>query len=173
MYSPIKLAAAQWVAEMYSFTDARNAMGVGAESGRRASMVESYAGVLRDLDVTQGYIDHALALVVPAAMLARSFTSPATAFDSGSEDYGGTLPMGARLALPPGLDIDRLGLQSSLGRQIARAAEDYGLYIVDRGGGGISILVQFMPKTPALAQWDGQVQHDLNIIVHGLHSVHE
>ena len=50
--------------------------------------------------------------------------------------------MGALLAIPPSVDIDALGL-STYGKVIARAAQDYGVYVVDRGGSGITFLAEY------------------------------
>ena len=59
---------------------------------------------------------------------------PATASDSyaNAETYGGTVPefeIGALLALTPDFDLD--SLQTEPARIIARAAQDYGIYVVD------------------------------------------
>lgn len=152
MYGAVLLSSGDWVSQMFSFTDALGGLGVGAENGRRASMVPSYAGVVTDADVAAGRIDHALALLVPATLLGPAFTGPALAFDS-EPNYTSALPMGARLALPPALGPDpaaALGLRTQLGRMLAQAARDYGMYAVDRGGEGISIVVQDRPRTPVL-----------------------
>jgi hypothetical protein len=164
LYSPIRLSNGTWLSSMYSFTDAYNGLGVGYENGRRASMVPNYAGLLTEEDVRSGHIDHALALVVPPSMLSRGFTGPALAFDSDSADYSGTLPMGARLFLPGEVSLEQLGLKSVLGRMLAEAVQHYGMYIVDRGGGGISIVGQANPQSPELATWTWEVQHDLDAI---------
>lgn len=63
-------------------------------------MIQSYAGVVRDIDLERGHIDHAIAVIAPAAVLKPAFVFPALAFDSDSSPYRGTLPMGTRLALP-------------------------------------------------------------------------
>ena len=49
--------------------------------------------------------------------------------------------MGALLAIPPWVDIEQLGL-STKGKVIARAAQDYGVYVADRGGSGITFLAE-------------------------------
>ncbi len=50
-------------------------------------MIENYADALRDYEVEAGHIDRALAVMLPARMLARDFTYPALAF-------GRHIPMG-------------------------------------------------------------------------------
>jgi T5SS/PEP-CTERM-associated repeat protein len=165
LYAPIILSSGTWVSSMFSVTNAATDAGVGADNGRRASMVENYAGALRDIDVSSGTIDHALAITIPGSMLAQAISGPALAFDSNSSDYSGTLPMGAHLALPANLGLANLGLMTSFGTEMAIAAEDYGMYVVDRGGSGISVLVQNAPTSSALANWSSAEQHDLNAIV--------
>jgi len=165
MYSPIKLSSGQWVSSMFSFTDALNGQGVGTEDGRRASMIESYAGALRDIDVTSGHIDHALALVVPPTMLTTAFTSPAAAFDS-NPNYSGTLPMGAHLALPANIDLSSLGLKTPFGMELAEAAQQYGMYVVDRGGSGISMVTEHNAQSPVLNVWTSDMSSDFSTIMH-------
>jgi hypothetical protein len=172
LYSPIRLSNGTWLSQMFSFTDAYNGLGVGYENGRRASMVPNYAGLLTDEDVQAGHIDHALALVVPSSMLARTYTGPALAFDSNSRDYSGTLPMGARLFLPGSVNLDNLGLKSTLGRMVGEAAQNYGMYVVDRGGEGVSIVGQASPQSPDLGTWTLELQQDLDAIF-SASAVHE
>ncbi|MCB4825183.1 calcium-binding protein [Roseicella aerolata] len=164
LYSPIVLGDGTWVSQMYSFTNALGGLGIGAENGRRASMVSSYAGVITDLDLARGSIDHALALMVPAAMLTTAFTGPALAFDS-KPNYTGSYAMGSHLALPSDLDLTSLGLGTGFGKMVAAAAQAYGMYIVDRGGSGILIAAQMEPDSGALSQYSWAVQQDLNTIL--------
>lgn len=172
MYAPIKMSDGTWVAMMYSVTNALTGQGVGAENGRTASMIENYAGVLRDMDVTSGTISHALAITVPASMLAQGFIGPALAFDSNSSNYSGTLPMGSHLALPLDLPLGSLGLETPLGLEMAKAAQSYGMFIVDQGGGGISVVTQDAPKSAALTTWSPAEQHDLDVIFKNTMLVH-
>ncbi len=165
LYAPVVLSSGAWVSSMFSVTNAVTDLGVGADNGRRASMIENYAGVLRDTDISSGTIDHALAITVPGSMLAQAFTGPALAFDSSSSGYTGTLPMGAHLALPSSLSLASLGLETSLGTELAVAAQDYGVFVVDRGGSGVSVLVQNSPTSAALANWSSAEQHDIDAIV--------
>ena len=76
----------------------------------------------------------------PPAMLKRRAVWPAFAFDRDA-GYSGRIPMGALLAIPAWVDIDQLGL-STKGKVIARAAQDYGVYVADRGGSGITFLAE-------------------------------
>jgi len=71
-------------------------------------------------------------------LLAPEAVWPAYSFDM-NDRYEGAVPMGSLLAIPPDVKIDHLGL-SEKGMVVARAAQDYGVYVVDRGGdGGITL----------------------------------
>lgn len=59
---------------------------------------------------------------------------PATEQDWGSADYGGPIPMGSYFAIPGTVNLATLGLQSSQGMMLAKAAQDYGVYVTDRSG---------------------------------------
>jgi hypothetical protein len=146
-----------------SFIDARGD-GTGWWSGRRASMLPSFAGLIRNGEIAAGRIPHALALVMSSSMLARRAVWPAFAFDRNSDAYHGSLPMGALLAIPPNDDISALGL-TSIGLTLARAAQDYGAYVVDStNGNGVTVLAEL--GDPDL-RWKGW-QNDVAIIVHHL-----
>lgn len=135
-YAAVVCANGDVVCTMASFSDPA-ADGSGRENGRTASLVPNYAGQIRRGEIASGRIAHALACTAPAALLAPAAVTPAWAFDT-NDGYSGTLPMGTLLALPPALDPAALGL-SAQGLVLARAAADYGIYIVDRGGAGITI----------------------------------
>ena len=73
-----------------------------------------------------------LAKVRGMAQLARGFVWPATAEDGdASRSYRGSVHMGSLLAIPPDVDVTRLGL-SREGLLLAHALQDYGGYVVDR-----------------------------------------
>jgi hypothetical protein len=63
--------------------------------------------------------------------------------------------MGALLAIPPHVDLDALGL-SRQGMVIARAAQTYGVYVVDRGGtGGMTFLAELGNRE---IRWEGDAR---------------
>ena len=160
LYAPIFLENGDIVCLMYGFTDARRGRGIGEENGRRASMIPNYAGVLRGSHLDGG-IDHALALVVPAKLLAPAWVFPAFAFDTATSRYAGALPMGARLALPPDQDPDALALETPLGKILARTARSHGFIVVDQGGDGISLVTEDASKRPEFTAWNADVEKDL------------
>lgn len=90
-------------------------------------------------------IDHAIAINMPSVRFysGKYFQWPANAADSyaNNETYGylGDDPnytMGTLLAIPRSVDIDNLGLSTLQGKNIAQAAQVYGMYIVDSSGVG-------------------------------------
>jgi hypothetical protein len=139
VYAGVVVAGPYVVTTMASYIDTAGD-GTGWWSGRRASMLPSFAGLIRHGEINSGRIPHALAALAPQSLLKRAYAWPAYAFDRES-NYTGTLPMGALLAIPASVDVDTLGL-SWRGRVLARAAQDYGIYLVDRGGSGLTILAE-------------------------------
>lgn len=168
-YATIVLSTGQVVALSYTLSDPKSACD-GYQNGRTASMLPVYAELIDDQEVEKGAIDHAIAITAPAKMLSARIAYPAYAFDrdamTNSTPYGGASPMGARLAIPPTVDLSSLGLQTLQGRTIARAAQKYGFIITDRGGDGITLRVRAnAPKRdPALHTWNPPLQSDLNLI---------
>jgi hypothetical protein len=168
-YGSIRLSSGTLVALSYSVTDPRR-LGDGYENGQTASMVPMYLGLLSDDEVASGEIRHALAITIPAGLLAPAIRYPAFAMDRNALDhkppYGGTLPMGSRLVLPPDASPDLLQLSTSEGRTIARAAQRFGFIVVDRGGEGVSLRALRNPQRPmkALRQWSAGLDKDLRTI---------
>lgn len=68
-------------------------------------------------------------------MKQTGYVWPATEQDWASPtSYSGTIPMGSFFAIPSGTALDSLGLQTTQGRMLARAARDYGCYVTDYSG---------------------------------------
>jgi hypothetical protein len=168
-YATIVLSDGTIVALSYSLTDPTG-LGDGWQRGQTASMLPSYAGAILDEEITPG-IQHAMAITVPPELLTPVIAYPAYAFDrdavTNSYPYSGTLPMGARLALPRTLNLDGLGLATKAGRAIAAAAQKYGFIIVDRGGEGITIRVRPTrnPSQATLHAYDWGLSNDLTKIL--------
>ena len=153
------------ICTMASFSDPCSD-GTGANNGRCASLLNNYAGLIRQGEVAGGRIPHALSCTMSRLLLAPQLAWPAYAFDM-NDRYEGTVPMGALLAIPPDVSLDQLGL-SEKGKVIARAAQDYGVYVVDRGGDGGITLKAALDADDALYadRWK-----DAEIIVKHLHRV--
>jgi hypothetical protein len=105
----------------------------GVNDGSRAYGGSALAGLIRRWELEDGAIRHALALTLTNGQLKKGWVWPATSEDTGSSTYAGLVPMGALVAIPPSVDLGSLGL-SREGLIVARALQDYGAYVVDRGG---------------------------------------
>ena len=136
-YDAVVCSSGDVICTMASFSDPCSD-GTGANNGRCASLLNNYAGLIRKGELADGRIAHALSCTMSRLLLAPQIAWPAYAFDM-NDRYEGTVPMGALLAIPPDVDLAKLGL-SEKGKVIAQAAQDYGIYVVDRGGdGGITL----------------------------------
>lgn len=94
------------------------------------------AGVIWPKELAAGRIDHAL-IFSYSWPSGRGAVPPATETD-GRSRRAGAIPEGARLQLDPSLDLNALQL-TRYERTIARALQDYGMYLADWGGPGISL----------------------------------
>ncbi|MBA2297082.1 MAG: hypothetical protein H0W14_03505 [Actinobacteria bacterium] len=98
----------------------------------RAAGAGNAAGVIRPEELRAGRIDHALAFTMKNTK-AGGPVSPATGSD-GWSTASGAVPEGARVQLDPALDLDSLGL-NPWQKTIARALQEYGMILIDTGGG--------------------------------------
>jgi hypothetical protein len=170
-YATIVLSGGGIVCMGYRFTDPA-AGGDGRQNGLTASMIPTYAGVLTRSDIAAGVVRHAISVKLPGSLLALRYVPPAVAFDrnpqtSAGEPYAGTVPMGGRLAIPSDIDLATLGLETPFGRMIAEAAQAYGLIVVDRGGGGITIDDQAgdeLPDGPAIEADLHRIRNALRLV---------
>lgn len=97
----------------------------------RATGFSGLAGLIWPEELRRGRIDHALLFAYPLTR-AGGPVLPATASDGKTEgDF--TIPQGARLQLDPELDLSTLGL-TPVEYTIARALQDYGMFLGDTGG---------------------------------------
>jgi hypothetical protein len=161
-YATVVMSNGNIITDMASYSYAKGD-GTGYWNGRRASMIPAYAGLIRKREIANGKISHAVALVMSPDVLKEQAIWPAYAFDRLS-GYSGTLPMGALLAIPASVDINSLGLTTN-GKILARAVQDYGAYVVDRGGvGGMAFQAEFGNSE---IRWNGDIK-DLQIIARHL-----
>jgi hypothetical protein len=163
MLAPIRLSNGDIVTLFASYTDPTG-LGVGDANGRRASMVPNYAGLLRDGELGSGHIAHALVVGVGPEALAKSVVWPATAMDRETSNYRGPLPMGAFLTIPAGVDIAKLGLQTPQGRTLAKAAQEYGMYVTDQTGPRYFLILSEKNSSDVPA-WNGPLDQDLRAIM--------
>jgi hypothetical protein len=164
-YATILLSTGDVVALSYTLSNPAG-LGDGHANGQTASMLPNYAGLIQDEEMKSG-INHAMAVSVPAALLTPLIAAPAATFDRDAltthPPYSGSLPMGARLALPPGT---KLTLSTPEGQAIAKAAARYGFILSERGGSGITLHVRpnAPHQDPVLHSFNEPLQSDLNAI---------
>jgi hypothetical protein len=121
--------------------------GVGA-GGVRAYGGSAIGGLIRTWELQEGTLRHALALAIDADQLGLGPVWPATTQDGdAARTYAGNIPMGTLAAIPPSVDVERLGLTPA-GLAVARALRDYGAYVVDRSG---CVCLYAEPGAPAAA----------------------
>jgi hypothetical protein len=108
--------------------------------GASASSLSIAGGLITLEDLERGQIDHALAISV-TDVRAGVYASPARRDDGQSADPL-SLPEGTRLRLPASLDLAALHLPR-LTRELARAAQRYGLIVRDR-----SYAIAFFAQDP-------------------------
>jgi len=99
----------------------------------RGSGFAFLGGVIWPSELAAGEINHPLSFSYEFPK-AGGPVAPATDSDGVSTETF-ALPEGARIQLDPNFDLDSLSL-TSYERTIARAMQEYGLILVDRGGAG-------------------------------------
>jgi hypothetical protein len=99
----------------------------------RAYGGSNMGGLIRRGEVTEGPINHAIAIALPPTCLKSGSVWPATSDDQ-SPDYSGEIPMGTRFAIPRTVNLETLGL-SAAHLRLGRALQEYGAIVVDKAGG--------------------------------------
>ncbi len=161
-YSAVVLANGDIVCGMASYINALGE-GTGWSNGRRASMLPSFAGLIRDGEINSGDLRHALVCQMSRFALMDAAMWPACAWDTNSR-YQGSLPMGALLAIPPGVNVAALPL-SAKGKILAKALQDFGVYVADRGGdGGMTILADLNAHDIRWSNQDGDLKVIKNLL---------
>jgi hypothetical protein len=98
------------------------------------------AGLIRPEELKAGAIKHALVFSLPSAYVkAGGPVHPATESD-GQSTLEGAIPEGARVQLASSFNVE--ALTQPWERTIARALKTYGMYLADRGGGGVGLVAQ-------------------------------
>jgi len=105
--------------------------------GIRAFGGSLLGGLIRCNELDTLFIPHGLAMVLSPTQLKAGHTAadqkvwPASTTDNdGHNPYSGLVPMGALVAIPPSVNLQRLGL-SPEGLALARAYQEFGGYVVD------------------------------------------
>jgi hypothetical protein len=150
-----KKTASGWETDWgYSF----NLGGLGVQSDGngtcRGAGFPIVAGLIMLDQIKQGYINHALVMAYDYPR-AGVYVYPASSTDgSGGPN---AIPEGGYLQLDPNLDLNSLGL-SPAGKTIARAMQEYGLYVGDIAG-GIALYAEGLYGKPNLT-WTGILAQD-------------
>lgn len=110
---------------------------IGVGAGIRAAGASLLGGLITSDELNELQIDHAMAIELDPAQLKSGanprdqFVYPAVSTDGGSvKNYTGSIPMGARFALPSDIELDHAGLTPE-GLAVAKAYQHYGGYVVD------------------------------------------
>jgi hypothetical protein len=153
--------------------------------GVRAYGGSALGGLIRTGELEHG-IPHVLALAVPPLALNRigpdgkPWVWPASAADDGDgRRYGtrGNLHMGSLLAIPPGVDLDQLGLSAGSEWHLGKALQNYGACITDTVKSARHMVLYGEPNadSAAAAVRSGQLQALVEllqvVINHGPRSV--
>lgn len=126
--------------------------------GSVAAGTSGLGGMVRKGELTQGTanlrsgVRHALQGVVRGIALnrnapgGRAFVWPASSADTSAlqgrgYSTSGNVYMGSLLAIPPWVNLDQLGITDPQAMEVARALQDYGVYIVDTGGVALDKIV--------------------------------
>ena len=99
--------------------------------GVAASGMSYLAGAIKASELHAGRIDHTLAVNVVHATKGTQ-VAPANRTDGDSTDPD-AIPEGTRFRLDPSIDVTKLGLPAG-GVTIARALQEYGMYVTDKSG---------------------------------------
>ncbi len=145
-----------WVVEWgYLFdltSDGVHPDGIGSA---RAAGFPLLAGLVRMEEIQRGYINHAL---VMAYETPRSgvYVYPASTVYGASGDEN-SIPMGGRLQLDPTIDVEALEL-SDAAKVIARALQEYGVYLGDYAG-SLVLYGEGLYGKPGQS-WEGILEED-------------
>lgn len=130
LYAATKISDTEWTSTRVVETDL---FSDGLKDGARASSISHLIGLIRTHEVAERKIPHVLALGLPDESLKNGWVWPARSEDTSNNKYSGTVPMGSLFAIPPDVDVTKLGLTPE-GLALAHALQDYGAYVLVRAG---------------------------------------
>ncbi|OGF48907.1 MAG: hypothetical protein A2231_10475 [Candidatus Firestonebacteria bacterium RIFOXYA2_FULL_40_8] len=119
------------------------------EGGCRAAGFPLIAGLIRYEEIKQGKIEHSLVFGYNTAKRGV-YCYPACNSD-GTSTRPGAIPEGARLQLDPSVDIESLNLKPAA-KIIAKALQEYGMYLGDCSG-GFAVYAEVFPGKKS--KWEG------------------
>lgn len=133
-----------WVATKNSNTDWSAAWGGTIQNARTNSGVHVHPygavasgfpflpGMVTADEVRDGHIAHVVGIGLPLALIDSTISDPATRTDGTATPAANTISEGQRLILPASINVANLNI-SRTAKIIARAAQEYGLIVWDRG----------------------------------------
>ena len=127
-----------------------------SHSGIRATGYSLLGGLVRQYDLNQGRIAHAIAMAISTRQANAGATRnvwPAY-FSDGGVGYEGSIPLGALFAIPQNVNLDSIGLTTREGRMLARAFQEFGGYVSDTAGPSTNVIAYVETGVPQ-AQIDG------------------
>lgn len=150
----------------------------GVWAGTTAAAACFMGGVMRTWELNGSGIDrirHALSMSMAPVQLAQAATQagtyqwPAISSDGSWASYSGTIPIGALLAIPPGIDVTSL-VSNPNAQALAWTLQTFGAYVVNKGGGpGKSGILYAETESPEAivndmrAAWD-TIRNQLRIV---------
>lgn len=131
----------QWTAELVRSARLDGTLVANAQKVQLGTIAYggvNIAGVIRAWEVEgDNEINHALSMAIRWEQLKSGPVWPASTEDaSGKKKYTGSIPMGTLFAIPPAINVGALGLSAG-GKKVAMAAQRYGIYVTNQGGGPV------------------------------------
>jgi hypothetical protein len=131
--------------------------------GIRAGLTPAYAGLITAAEITALNIPHALVMNFPPSELSSGTPLyPTATFDNSQSLYTGTHPYGTRVGLPWSFNPNTFGWNTAIGKAIGIAAQNYGIYNLDQGGGGLTMNIR--ANADALVPYGAPLNGDMNSI---------
>ncbi len=155
---PMARCTANGTATMMWYQETEDLYGPGFSGAHGGSDLSSIGGTIRLGELVPGSaIRHAMKVNLNGAQdyfydaATAGYRWPATTADSyASSVYGGSvaaLRMGSLLALPPTLNLSKMGFETQAAQILAVAFQDYGAYTVDDAGWPVyAIETEFSPN---------------------------
>jgi hypothetical protein len=156
MWNAHKLSDGSWQAGFGTTFDlTENGVKPYGVGSARGSGFPLAAGLIFADEVKAGHVRHALVMAYdwPRDCLVH----PPASTNCGLSSDPNSIPIGAHLQLDPSLDLDTLNLSPGA-KVVARAMQEYGLYIGDNGW-GLSLFAESFYGKPANL-WDGLLREN-------------
>lgn len=108
--------------------------GNGMSGGIRAADWSLLGGLIRTWEMEPGVpIQHALVMAIKVSTARRGWIYPANSEDYNNSGYAGSIPLGSFFAIPGSVDLSQQGFTPE-GYKVAKACQDYGVYVGDTAG---------------------------------------